>query len=128
MYMILEKLNNIYIYILYYHIPTFFLLSFFYNFNTLKSFNINKIKMRFERVVIPYFSWCIICWILNNIYFYLFNIKRRHSLLAFFNNLLNGRIFNVSLWFQNNLIILTIIFLEFCLFNNNKEWMKMLVC
>ena len=50
-----------YIYILYYHIPTFFLLSFFYNYNTLKSFNINKIKMRFERVVIPYFSWCIIC-------------------------------------------------------------------
>ena len=109
-----------YIYILYYHIPTFFLLSFFYNFNTLKSFNINKIKKRFERIVIPYFSWCIICYILNNIYFYVFNINRRHSLLDFFNNLLNGRIFNVSLWFQNILIVLTIIFLIIIfLFKNN---------
>lgn len=106
-----KKIVQQYIYILYYHIPTFFLLSFFYNFNTLNSFNINKIKLRFERVVIPYLSWCIIYWILNNIYFYIFNINRRHSLIDFFNNLLNGRIFNAALWFQINLIILTTIFL-----------------
>jgi fucose 4-O-acetylase-like acetyltransferase len=105
-----KKLQQ-YIYFLYYHIPTFFLLSFFYTFNTLNFFNINKIKNRFERIVIPYFSWCIICWILNNVYFYLFKIKVRHSLTDFWNNLLNARILNVVLWFQNNLILLTIIFL-----------------
>lgn len=117
-----NKIVHQYIYILYYHIPTFFLLSFFYNYNTLNSFNINKIKLRFERVVIPYLSWCIICWILNNFYFYIFNINRRHSLIDFYNNLLNGRIFNVSLWFQNNLIILTIIFLIIrLLFKNNYK-------
>jgi len=100
-----------YIYFLCYHIPTFFLLSFFYTSKTLKSFNINKIKMRLERIIIPYFSWYIIYWIFNNIYFYLFNINKSHSLKDFIYNLLNGRSFNAALWFQIILILLTIIFL-----------------
>ena len=64
-YAILSK----YYYILYYHIPTFFLISFYYNYNTLTSFNINRIKSRFGRILIPYFSWCTISWIINNIYY-----------------------------------------------------------
>jgi fucose 4-O-acetylase-like acetyltransferase len=56
-----KKIYNKYVYFFYYHIPTFFLLSFFYTFNTLSFFNINKIKARFERIMIPYFS----CYLLD---------------------------------------------------------------
>ena len=100
-----------YVYFFYYHIPTFFLLSFYYTFNTLYSFNFNKIKIRFERILLPYFCWSCIYWIFNNIYFLLLKKKCRHSLIDFLNNLLNGHIFNCAFWFQNILILLTIIFL-----------------
>ena len=105
-----QKKYNRYIYFFYYHIPTFFLLSFFYTFNTLLSFNINKIKNRFERIVIPYIIWNFIYWIFNIIYFYILKKKCRHSLIDFLNNLLNGHIFNCAFWFQNILILITIIF------------------
>ena len=45
--------------ILYYHIPTFFLMSFYYTNNTFITFNIPKIKLRFQRLVIPYIFWNI---------------------------------------------------------------------
>jgi fucose 4-O-acetylase-like acetyltransferase len=108
-----------YAYFFYHHIPTFFLLSFFYTFNTLVSFNINKIKKRFERIMIPYFSWCFIYWIFNIIYFYLLKKECRHSLLDFMNNLVNGHIFNNALWFQNILILITIIFVIIILLLKN---------
>ena len=60
--------------------------------------------------MIPYFSWCFIYWIFNIIYFYLLKKECRHSLLDFMNNLVNGHIFNNALWFQNILILITIIF------------------
>lgn len=106
-----------YTYFFYYHIPTFFLISFFFSFKTF--YNINKIKARFERIMIPYFSWCFINWIFNIIYFYLFKRKYHISLLYFINNLVNGHVFNCALWFQNILIQLTIIFsIVTLLFNN----------
>ena len=71
----------------------------------------NKIKGRFERIMIPYFSWSFIYWIFNIIYFYILKKECKHSLIDFLNNLINGHIFNVALWFQNNLILLTIIFI-----------------
>ena len=105
-----KKIYNKYVYFFYYHIPTFFFLSFFYTFNTLCHYNINKIKLRFERIMIPYYSWCFIYWIFNIFYFYILNKKCKHSLKDFLNNLVNGHIFNCALWFQNILIQLTIIF------------------
>lgn len=106
----IEKLQKFY-HILYYHIPTFFLISFYFTFKTLTSFNIDKMKLRLERLLIPYFSWCIISWIIKNIYFHIFKRECRHSLIDFVINLINGHIFNVVLWFQIILILLTIIFI-----------------
>ena len=108
-----------YVYFFYYHIPTFFLLSFFYTFNTLHSLNINRIKKRFERITIPYFSWCFIYWIFNNIYFYILKRECRHSFIDFLHNFVNGHIFNCALWFQNILILLTIIFIIIILLFKN---------
>ena len=103
-----EKLKK-FTHILYYHIPTFFLLSFYYTHNTLISFDISKIKLRFERILIPYFCWNIISFLLNNIYHLLLKKKCFHTFYDFFINLLNGHMFINSLWFQNILILKTLI-------------------
>jgi len=95
--------------ILYYHIPTFFLLSFYYTYNTLSSFNITKIKSRFERLLIPYIYWIIISWLIFNIDFYIFKDNCPHSIFVFLQNFLCGRIFIPALWFQNCLIFVTLV-------------------
>ena len=105
-----KKIQN-YHYILYYHIPCFFLISFFFTYKTFSSFNIQKIKLRLERILIPYFCWSIISWIIRIIYFYKMEKNCEHSFRDFISNLINGHIFNVVLWFQNILILVTLIFL-----------------
>ena len=103
------KRKKHYYYILLYHIPTFFVISFYYTYNTFSRKNIPKIKLRFERLVIPYLGWSLISWILFNIYFYLFKDKCIHSFYSLLLNLLSGRIFISVLWFQNILILITLI-------------------
>jgi len=114
-----RKIYKQYVYFFYYHIPTFFLISFFFSFKTLYFFNINKIKARFERIMIPYFSWCFIYWIFKVIYFYLLKKEFNFSIIDFTNNLVNGHVFNYALWFQNILIQITIIFAIVILLLNN---------
>ena len=117
-----------FLHILYYHIPSFFLLSFYFTYKTLISFNIPKIKLRFERILIPYFSWCIISWIRNNIYFYILDKKCGHSLKVFIFNLINGHMINVVLWFQNILILSTITFLIIIfIFKNNYTFILVIL-
>ena len=98
-----------YVYLLYYHIPTFFLISFYYTHKTLVKKNISKIKLRFERLIIPHFCWSIISLVLNNIYYYLFKRPCFHTLNHFVENILNGHILILPLWFQNILILTTLI-------------------
>lgn len=75
-----------YTHILYYHIPTFFLLSFYYTHKTFTTFNISKIKLRFERIVLPYICWNTISFILNNIYHSLLKWECYHTFYDFFKN------------------------------------------
>ena len=99
-----------YFYILYYHIPTFLLISFYFTFNTLVSYNIKKIKLRFERLIIPYIFWSIIGFILRIIYYKL-NLGRQWSLKEFIQHLICGHILNVPLWYLVILILTTQLFL-----------------
>ena len=105
-----KKLKQ-YTYLLYYHIPTFFTISFYFTYNTLLSFNIQKIKLRFERLLIPYFAWTFISWLLRNIYYYVFNLNYVHSLEVLAKHIITGHILNIVLWYQAILIFTTIIFL-----------------
>ena len=100
-----------YVHVLYYHIPTFLLISFFFTFNTLISYNIKKIQLRFERLIIPYIFWSIIGFILK-IFYYKLNLGRQWSLKEFIQHLICGHILNVPLWYliififkKNSLII-----------------------
>ena len=98
-------------YIIYYHIPSFFVISFYFNYKTFISFNIKKIKGRLKRLFIPYFYWSIISWIINVIYFEIFNIESFHSFKFLLIHLVNGHQFNYSLWFQNIISLITLLFL-----------------
>ena len=106
-----RKIVKKYSYIIYYHIPCFFLISFFFTYRTLISFNISKIKIRFERLLIPYFCWSLIAWIKRNLYYYIRKRKFIYSIKDFSISLINGHILNVVLWFQNILILVTLLFL-----------------
>lgn len=113
---LIAQLNNYIIFVIHifkqrvnYHIPTFFLISFYYTNKAFITFNISKIKLRFQRLLIPYVLWSIIAFILNNIYFHLFKLNCPHKFHKLLENLLNGHVFILALWFQNILIFTTLI-------------------
>ena len=107
-------------YIIYYHIPSFFVISFYFNYKTFISFNIKKIKGRLERLFIPYFCWSIISWIINLIYYGIFKIECIHSIKSLLIHLINGHEFNYSLWFQCIISLITILFLIIIFLFKNK--------
>ena len=50
------------------HVPTFFIISFYFFQNNLFSRNLDKYKKRFQRLLIPYLFWPVIIWIIINHY------------------------------------------------------------
>ena len=92
------------------HVPTFYLISFYFCYNTFKSKNIRKIKIRFQRLFIPYFVWPIIILSLNNSLSFLL-INKIH-IISFKNlilQLITGTDFMSVLWFQFDLIMITLL-------------------
>ena len=72
-------------------------------------------------MIIPYIGWSIIAFILKNIYYYLFNLKYEHTLIAFIKHLITGHILLVPLWYLSILMFTTIFFLIIIiLFRKNK--------
>lgn len=92
------------------HVPTFFIISFFFMHKEFISLNINKYIKRLERLIIPYLIWPIIIWILNNIFNFLFNTNFPSSLANLKNQIFWGNDYIMQLWFQWDLIIITILF------------------
>lgn len=93
------------------HVPTFFIISFYFCNHLFISKDIKRIKERFERLLIPYILWPIIIWIFNNAFYYCFDWKIKHSFHDLKMQLLTGHSFITVLWFQYNLIFITILIL-----------------
>lgn len=91
--------------------PTFFIISFFFFYNSLISRNINKFKQRFQRLLIPYIVWPIIIFMTNNIFFFILKSKLYKSFKDLKNQLLTGHSFIPSLWFQWDLIFEIFLFI-----------------
>ncbi len=108
----IKKTNNITNYIKSntYHVPCFFFISFYYLYPIICLGNVEKMKNRLKRLLIPYIFWILIFWIIYNSSF-LFTIDK--ILLALNNlktQLIIGRSFAGHLWFMFNLIFFTIVF------------------
>lgn len=93
------------------HAPTFFIISFYFFYKSLISRNINKFRLRFQRLLIPYIVWPIIIFIINNILFYVFKKKLFKTFKDLKNQLLTGHCFIPALWFQWDLIFETFLFI-----------------
>lgn len=93
------------------HVPSFFIISFYFFRETLLSRNIDKFNQRFLRLLIPYIFWPIIIFIINNLLSIIFKIKIATSFQLLKNQLLTGHSFIEPLWFQWCLIFQTFLFI-----------------
>ena len=84
---------------------TFFIIAFFFSYNTLTSKNILKIKQRFKRLLIPYILWPIIFLIIRII---ISKINILEQLKYLFYQLLIGNGTHLVFWFQFNLIFVSL--------------------
>lgn len=96
------------------HVPSFFIMAFYFMNNNFVLIDYRKLFIRLERLIIPYFGWPIIIYILNNLI--LHQIIKNNNLYSFkdlINQLLWGNIFIIQFWFQWDLIMITIFFYLF---------------
>ena len=96
-----------------FHVPTFFIISFYYLLKNCNEKDIKKIKQRFERLLIPYLIWPTIILIFNNLLFFFIKFNRFNRILSFNDfiiQLILGRKYIGVFWFQFMLIFLTIFF------------------
>ena len=93
-----------------FYTTTFFVISYFFSYKTLRLKNINKIKIRLQRFIIPYIIWPILIFLLNKIY-YNFGININHlNLKDLFIQLITGKRIYGIFWFLCNLIFSFILF------------------
>ena len=70
-------------------------------------------KLRLERLSLPYFIWPVFIWFINNILFFIFKTNRFGRILSFKElniQIITGRLFFIQLWFIFNLLFLSILF------------------
>lgn len=113
-----KKINYYLFYItktIFFHVPCFSLISFYFSYNIFSQSNSIKAKKRLEKLLIPYTIWPLITFINNNI---LYN-GRKIYFYQLIIQLLLGRQFIIPHWYLFSIIILTIFF--FILSNLFKE-------
>ena len=113
---IANKKQNIFIYFIsriavYYYVPTFFFISFYFSHKTFISRNIFKLKERLLRISIPYIIWPCIFWIKYNIDNKINGIEDKDKYKILLYQLLFGKPINPVFWFQFCLLFWTIIFI-----------------
>jgi len=93
------------------HVPSFFIMSFYFTCNDLLSLNVKLLFKRMIRLLLPYISWPIIIFTINNIV----NLKYKKKLFPDTFQLLKlqllwGSSYMAQFWFQWNLIVITFLF------------------
>jgi len=93
-----------------YHVPSFFILSFYFMHNNLLTLKPKIILNRLMRLLIPYGGWPIIIWIINHYWNKKYNSNFAVSYEELKLQLLWGYKFITTYWFLWNLITITILF------------------
>ena len=101
-----------------FQVSCFFFISFYFLYPTISSVNNKKIKIRLERLLIPYIIYPLVIWIINNIMFFVFKFNRYNRILTLNDlktQIIVGRgIYGIGvLWFHFNLILFTLFFFIF---------------
>ena len=96
-----------------YHVPCFFFISFYFLYPILFNKNMDKMKFRLVRLLIPYLVWPLIIFLIENISFLLCKTNIINRIITFNDlkiQIILGRNFMAHLWFLFNLLFLTILF------------------
>ena len=93
------------------HLPSFFIMSFYFTCHNLLSLNPKKILSRFIRLLIPYIGWPIIIKQTNRIYNQKYKTKFPDSIEILKSQLFWGHEYLSQFWFQWDLIVTTLLFL-----------------
>ena len=104
--------------------PSFYIMSYYMCYKLFVNKNIEKIKQRFQRLLIPYILWPIIIFIFNNLFNYLLKMNLKYdSFNCLKYQLLTGHCSLPALWFQFDLIFSTfLIIIIILLFKKNIEF------
>ena len=92
-------------------VPVFMLLSFFYFYKHLDEMNLNKLMMRIKRLYIPQFVWGVVYWLLFSLLDILLKVDHVKGLKSLGWQIFTGHseALNPSMWYQFDLIILTVL-------------------
>ena len=103
------------------HVPSFTIMSFIFNYNTLISYDTKKKMNRYERLLIPYLGWPIIIYIFNNIFKYTKEFKNLTSFKKLIFQLITGQGQSIfHFWYLFDLMATTFIFhIIIIIFRNN---------
>ena len=95
-----------------FQVRTFFLMSFYYLYKTLLSFNFKRIYERYRRLLIPYIIWPVIFWLLNNLLIRINpNLKLNYSVWFLRQQILYGGYLIQSYWYLWDTFIITGLFI-----------------
>lgn len=92
------------------HVLIFFIMGFYFSYKTIISSNPKQKIDRLKRLIIPYFLWPIILWFINKIVPKDYKISKCMTIEDLIYQLLYGSRYLSVLWFQWDLIMLTIVF------------------
>ena len=93
------------------HVPSFTIMSFYFNHNTLISNDSKKKMNRFERLLIPYLGWPIIMFVFNNIFKYTKEQQKLFTIKKLIFQLITGQGQSLfHFWYLFDLIATTFIF------------------
>ena len=109
-----------------FHVPSFFIMSFYFTHNTLISNDPKRKMNRYKRLLTPYLGWPIIIFIFNNIYKFVKKYQRLCSFKILIYQLITGQgqeIFHF--WYLFDLIFTTFIF-HFIIFISRKNYLFIL--
>ena len=111
-----------------YHVPCFTFISFFFTSNIFIKKNIDKIKSRFERLLIPYLVYPIAFWVINNCIYIFFHFNMMNKKISFYElyiQILFGYQFLYILWFLMSMMMIILIF-SLILFACEKYYLHIL--
>ena len=104
-----------------FHVPTFFLISFYFYYTTISTKNKDKVIFRFQRLLLPYLFWPFVQLILK-----IKILKKEEILKNIFMQLLIGSPIHSIFWFQFNLLFVSLFF-TIILFAFKKNGIKIML-
>ena len=108
-----------------YYVPNFFLIAFYFTYKKFISRNIENIKERFIRLLIPYIGWPIIFWLRNNYLYYRYKKRGKIKFKLFYYQLLIGNVLATVFWYLFNLLFISLLFV-IIIFLSNRHYMLIL--